>query len=350
MIALPAPGQRQQQGVSLIELMIAMTIGLLVMAALTSIYIKNSNLRSETDRVSRQLESGRYAMQLLTLDLQQAGYFAEFDPRVLSTPATPPDPCDNSLTTLSSAMALQVQGYDSPVANPLTCLSDVKTGTDIVVVRRASDCVAGTTNCDAAVAGDYLFQASLCNSSSELGGSPAVYFKLDTDAANLTLTRRDCATLSYIQRYFTHIYFIANDNKTGDGVPTLKMASLGAGGWSIVPLVDGIDNLQFEYGVDTNGDGAPDAYTASPDLYNSCSSSTTPSCATYWRDVVSIKVYLLSRNVSQTTGHVDTKTYSLGLNADGTTNTLGPFSDAYERHAYETVVRLNNPSARSATE
>ena len=68
-----------------------------------------------------------------------------------------------------------------------------------------------------------------------------------------------------------HIYFIANNNDPGDGVPTLKRAELGTNGtFSIVPLVEGIENLQFEYGLDTNGDGMPDAVSADPGTYNGC--------------------------------------------------------------------------------
>src|SRR3546814_6579575 len=64
-----------------------------------------------------------------------------------------------------------------------------------------------------------------------------------------------------------HIYFLANNDKPGDGIHTLKRAELGAAGFTIVPLVEGIDALQFEFGIDTNGDGNPDAYTADPDSY-----------------------------------------------------------------------------------
>ena len=62
-----------QGGFSLIELMIAITLGLLIMSGLTTIFVKNSQARSEIERSNRQLESGRYAMALLTDDLRMAG-------------------------------------------------------------------------------------------------------------------------------------------------------------------------------------------------------------------------------------------------------------------------------------
>src|SRR3546814_6299080 len=82
---------------------------------------------------------------------------------------------------------------------------------------------------------------------------------LDTTATNLNRTKRDCSTAASKRRFLVHIYFLANNDKPGDGIHTLKRAELGAAGFTIVPLVEGIDALQFEFGIDTNGDGNPDA-------------------------------------------------------------------------------------------
>jgi type IV pilus assembly protein PilW len=88
-------------------------------------------------------------------------------------------------------------------------------------------------------------------------------------------------------------------------------------------------------------------YTADPDSYNGCAG--TPSiCVGYWRNTVAAKINVLARNTTTTQGYVDSKAYTLGLNADGVTaNTVGPFNDAYKRHAYELVVKLNNPAGRN---
>ena len=142
-----------------------------------------------------------------------------------------------------------------------------------------------------------------------------------------------------------HIYFIANNNEPGDGIPTLKRAELGANGaFSIAPLVEGIENLQFEYGLDTNGDSMPDAVSADPGTYAGCAAD--PCYITNWLNVVTAKVHLLSRTNDATPGYTDTKTYPLGLQADGTQLTVGPFNDAFKRHAYTTTIRMNNPAGR----
>lgn len=347
--------RRSQCGLSLIELMVAITLGLLVLAGVLTVFSNSQRARVETEKTSRQIENGRYAMQLLSDDLQMAGFLAEFDPTVLSTSgfAAMPDPCATDLPTLQGALPLHVQGIDNLAAIP-NCLADVKAGTDIIVVRRASTCVPGA-NCDAVVAGLPYFQASLCTPATggnELAASPtsnadyaANWYALDFDVANLTRRKTNCTAIANVRRYRTHIYFVANNSNGSDGIPTLMRAELGAGIFSISPLVEGIDQLHFEYGIDTSipGDGVPDAYTADPSSYNGCAGTN---CVENWRNIMTVKVHLLARNSQRTTGYVDGKTYVLGKQFGGNDNALGPYNDSYKRHAYSSVVRLSNPAGR----
>lgn len=337
----------RQSGLSLVELLISIALGLMVVAAVSTAFVTNNNTRLEIEKTSRQIENGRYAMQVLTEDLQAAGFVGEFDPTPLDTSilAALPDACASDLPTLRSALPLHIQGYDDGAGAP-TCLADVKGGTDILVVRRVSTCVAGVGNCDPIVGGEPYFQASLCapaTGGTELSSAPtsnadyaAQFYALDTAAANLTRHKADCTTRADIRRYRTHIYFIANNSVGGDGIPTLKRAELGAGGFTIVPLVEGIDNLQLEYGVDTNNDGAPNIYTANPGSVSN------------WRNVMTVKVNLLARNNDPSTTFVDSRTYTLGQKLDGTDNTFGPYNDHFKRHAYSSAVRLGNPMGRRA--
>ena len=335
-------------GYTIIELMIAITINLMILATLVSIFANNSRTRGEIERANQQTENGRYALQQIADDLHNAGYLAEFNPGPLATPAAKPDPCDVTVAGLNSALPLAVQGYDNGAGAP-TCVSNLRAGTDIIVVRHASTCSVGSTGCDAAVAGAPYFQTSDCNNTTELAsGTIAGYYVLDTNAASFTLHQKDCVTAAVQYQYRTHVYFIANDDQAGDGIPTLMRAELGAGTFTVVPLVEGVENLQVEYGLDTTTPttGTPAVFTANPDSYNGCAS--TPSiCVGYWRSTVAAKINLLTRNTTPTPGYSDTKVYTLGLNANGTVNTVGPFNDRYKRHVSESVVKLNNPAGRN---
>jgi type IV pilus assembly protein PilW len=341
---------RRHAGFTLVELMISLTLGMLILIGLTSAFVNSSRTRDELERSSQQIENGRYAAQVLTDELRLAGYWAELDLGAAApvNPASKPDACASDAASLAAALPLHIQGYDAPAASP-TCLTDVKAGTDIVVVRRASTCVRDTSagsNC-ADVPGAQYFQASLCNSSTELG-SPTTsnQFRIDSVIASLDRHKKDCTTLADVRQFVTRIYFIANNDATGDGIPTLKRAELGAGGFSIVSVASGIENLQLEYGIDTNADGVPDALNANPDSYGGCAGGSAACVVTNWANVMTVKINLLARNTSASVNWSDGKTYALGLNADGTANTIAPSNTPYKRHVFQSEVRLTNAAGR----
>nr|WP_321240092.1 PilW family protein [uncultured Tolumonas sp.] len=349
-------------GYTLIELMIAITLGLILLVGVATIFVQNNRSFNEIDRANQQVENGRYALQIMTDDLSNAGYLAEFNPNLITTtPTEKPDACAVDIADLKTALPFAIQGYDNQNASDKpSCISDVRDDTDIIVVRRASNCAIGETDCDTVVAGAPYIQASTCGSSAELSSSDVTnFYKLDTNTANLTLHKKDCnppttaGTVAPYHRFLTHIYFIAKNDKPGDGIPTLKRAELDQNGFNSDPvsLVNGIENMQIEYGIDEDVNGTPKRYTADPDSLNSCSKDTTPPCTTYWRNTVAVKLYLLVRSTTTSPGYSSDKTYNLGLKSDGSTNTVGPFTStderAYKRHVYQSVVRLNNVAGRN---
>ncbi|HEX5539765.1 MAG TPA: PilW family protein [Methylophilaceae bacterium] len=334
---------KNMHGFSLVELMIGLTLGLLVLASVSAVFISTSNTRNEMERAGKQIENGRYAMQLLTDDLRQAGFYGEYDPSDLPTPTTMPNPCTTDTSEMKNALPIHVQGYDLGTSAP-TCISDLKPNTDIVVLRRASGCVAGATGCEAQDSDYFYYQTTLCND--QLGEFPSSinHFIISNDNASFTLTKRDCTTSADLRKYITRIYFIANNNVSGDGVPTLKRAELTVAGTTIVPLVEGIENLQLSYGLDTTGnDGVPDVYAAAPETYNGCSGTA---CVDNWRNAMTVSISLLSKSTETTPGYKDTNTYIVGNDAAGVEQSFGPFNDQYKRHVYDSVVRINNPAGR----
>jgi type IV pilus assembly protein PilW len=348
--------KKHQTGLSLIELMISIALGLLILLGLTVVAVNNIKTGDEIERANQQIENGRYAMQLLSDEIRNAGYYAEFNPALLVTPAAKPDPCSGAIADLNSAMPIAIQGYDNGSTVP-TCLTDVKANTDIIVLRRVSTCALGDAGCDAQIANAPYFQSSSCGSPTELGSTTgnysSSYYALDTTIGNLTRHRKDCTALAPIYQYFTRIYFIANNDKAGDGIPTLKRAELGnaasPGGFTIVSLVEGIEDMQFEYGLDNplSTSGTPVIFTADTDAYNSCTSLTTPTCTAYWQNTVAVKIHLLARNITPTTGYSSTKTYAMGLNVSGNPLVDGPFSDSFKRHVYASTIRVNNIAGRN---
>jgi type IV pilus assembly protein PilW len=182
-----------------------------------------------------------------------------------------------------------------------------------------------------------------------------------TNAAVLTaptfLAQRDCATAAGTRSLYVRIYYVANDDNTGDGIPTLKVVELGAGAFGApVPIAEGIETMQVEYGVDANGDGAPEIYTPDPanQAYKFDAADANPvwpagvayvDAPTAWSRVTVLKLHLLARNTQPSGGFSDTRTYVLG-SAAASDNRFGPFNDAYKRHVYTSVIRLVNVAGR----
>ena len=66
---------RKQQGVSLIELMVAMAFGLTVVAAVGYVYVSGVGGYKVQDAQSRMQESARFVIETVSRDVRMAGYF-----------------------------------------------------------------------------------------------------------------------------------------------------------------------------------------------------------------------------------------------------------------------------------
>jgi type IV pilus assembly protein PilW len=340
---LARPSPRRQRGLSLIELMISMAIGLFLLAGLVGIFVNSSQTSAELQKSSAQIENGRYAMQTLVEDLSLAGFYGYYAP---SAATASPDPCSTSITDLTDGMKQPVFGVKGADAlwSGHACLPDANrlAGTGVLVVRRADTNMTTGNNF---VVGETYMQA---NANPDDPANPKVAVATATNGTTTStgtypLRLKDNSTVAPVRKMRTHIYFIAPCSQplecTGassdDGIPTLnriEVTAAAAGGYPVVPIAEGIENLQFEYGIDADGDGAPETpFVALP-----------PSAAA-WSNVVAVQVWLLARNIEKTQGYTDSKTYNLGASTSVTP------ADNYKRHAYSSLVRIINTSQRRET-
>lgn len=329
---------------SIVELMVAMVIGTIIASALAAIFVTTTKMKHEINRMGEQIENARIAMDWLSRDIGVAGYWDGLEFTTMADPSLP-DICASSLANLKSAVPVYIQGVENvTVGTTPSCLTDVKMGTDIVVVRRASTCIDGTSGCESVAP---YFQASNCTPpvvkldgtlgtvglGLELASpSTADWYDVQTTTASLQLHKRDCGipaiTSNYadIRRYIARIYFVANNDRAGDGLPSLKMAELKGTTWTTSTIASGIEQLQLEYGQDTAGDTTPESYV------------TAPATVAAWRQIVAVKIHLLSRNSSPSPDYNNTtKTYALGAAS------FGPFTDKIRRHSFSGQVGIRNP-------
>lgn len=326
------------------ELMISLTIGLILVAGISTLIAQQSSTRAEINKSARQIENGRYALTLLQDDIQNAGFYGQYSDTPPALTALP-DPCALGLAALTASLAMPIQGYDAP-SNPTplsACLPDANhiAGTDILVVRRLqADGLSATVA--SAVTGTVYIQTTPNTANLNVGPDPT-----PSAPTNYISMQKDGVTPALLLKFVEHIYFLSPCNvyaagattcsasaDGGNPVPTLKRLELttmgGVPAWTTVPLVEGIQNMQFDYGIDTTNSGVP----GTPFV--------TAPAVTDWPNVMVIGINLLARNTEPTGGYSDSvKSYTLGL-----AGTTGPFSDAYKRHVYNASVRIVNLSSR----
>lgn len=356
----------RQQGLSLVELMVSLTIGLILMAGLSLLFVESSRSHRELSEASKQIENGRYALQLLSDDLHLAGFYGQFaDVSLIPTPAVAPDPCQVASTdVMYDALPIHIQGYAAanfaakPAVSALCAAfltaANLQHGSDVFIIRRADTTVLAQGVSTATNNEVYIQASATAEIQKGLGNVITNASKANGDAATI-LSKGGAA--APIRKYRVHVYFVApcsmpagggsictgaNDDG-GSPIPTLKRLELsvdssGDTAMNVISLVEGIEMLKIDYGVDllpnpnpvnTVGDGAPEIPFV-----------RAPATPANWADVMGANLYILSRNPKLTAGFADTKAYAMGLAGN-----YAP-GGSFKRHLYSASVRLTNPSMR----
>jgi len=333
------------KGFSIIELMVAMTISLILLAGVLAVVYSSKVSYNENERLGRIQENGRAALELVLRDLRGAGFPGCAQPikdlfqinNVLSTP-----------TGLLWNLAQPVYGYEAGAsawtpALDTTVIPSATTGNDVVVVRsvRANSpsfpttkfvnptddievskdpsetIAAGTPMVISDCAGASIFVATGVTESAGgtkmtlvhgTGGAPT---NADNDLKNVFTGGARVAPI------VTIIYYI---RPSAAGGPALWRVVSGGGPEEVI---QGVEAMQIRYGVDTDGDSLVNSYVDA-------------SAVTNWSNVICVSVAMLVRSIEQNAATKDTRTYSL------LQKTVGPFGDRFQRSIFSTTVTLRN--------
>ena len=141
-------------------------------------------------------------------------------------------------------------------------------------------------------AGADIFQAT----NVQLTGGNTAIAHADTGNTQANLSRAFAAD-SVVTGFATHTYFVADTprtNASGQAITALYRFD----GTSAVELVDGVEDLQIEYALDTDGNGRIDAFNDADGL-----------SAAQWAEVVAIRISLLMNSVEAASAVVAPYTY-----------------------------------------
>lgn len=301
------------KGYSLVELMVALTIGLIILGAVTSLFVVSKSSYNTLQGLDALQENGRYAVRALTDDVRLAGYAglvydpASISPKVYSTTVT--NQCAANWVDIGQSIFGINANTATHNANPYsgTCIpaTKYKAGTDILILRHANPQVTTTP------------------------AANTIYMLTQLDRADFfTGTGVPAGTSpSSIHEVNIHVYYIRPyATVAGDGIPTLVRSTLIPGPTMVEqPLVEGIENMQVSYGIDTTtpGDNVVDQYVTAANVTN-------------WAQVVSVRIEFLVRTPSSEGTYTNNNSYTLG------DITIPAANDRFRRGLFSTTIMLRN--------
>lgn len=328
----------RQRGMSLIELMIGMTLGLMILLGLTSLFVQSKRSFKQDELTARMQEDARFAMGELRHDIGIAGFWGNaLDGGIITEIGT--------IAAAAGATA-QLYTYTTPLTvadNVATTdtllgqsLDDVVAGTDALAMAKvegsttataAADASGSTTDANVAAARTALLASSGAIPYLQTNGVVAVMTTAD-DAPSTAAATTVPAEYSY-WKYDPEIYWVRNwaiDAK--DGIPTLVRKYLVNGVMTTELIAQGVEDMQVEYGIDTDTDGYADRYVTDP-------------TAAEMLQVTTCRLYLLMRATERDENYTNNHTYTYSNAA------LSPYTpaDNYYRRMFSTTVKVRNNAA-----
>lgn len=293
-----------QRGLSLVELMVALLISLILTAGIIQIFLGSSQTYRLQEHLSRTQENGRFAMEVMTDAVRMAGYFGCAIPRTLHSIANPPPPG----FTLEAGSAHRgqlraLEGVDDAPAGTTVGGLPVVAGTDVLTIRGGSRPIRPLTQRKDAgeearlngnpgnwAVGDLLIisdcaSVDLFRISGITAGNPVMVSHELTHNNRNTLSRTYGANnlQADLMALQTITFFL---NRPAAGAPPSLWRQINE--TAPEELVEGVEDMQILYGIDTNGDG----------VTNITLTGTQVATQNRWPQVVAVRVSLLM--VSQT--------------------------------------------------
>jgi len=344
------------QGFSLVELMVALTIGLIILSSVSMLFVSSKKTYTTQDRLARLQENARFAMQFIIKDLRLTGYYGCVD----EINADSVSNTLNSSTSFAYNAQIPLEGLNSAAgtwypSGSATLPSGIASGTDAIAIRMGD------------ASSSVYIDTEMPNSSAELKVNSVTGFNTgdiimvsdctSTDIMQITQVQTSSVKLQHnpgggsspgnstqklskayspsgngtrVMKFMTRQYFIATG---ASGNPALWRQDNTA---TPVELVDGIESLQILYGKNTDG-----IVPKVPNVYLQAGATGLQTAAD-WSSVVSIRIGILARTVNDKDTDIDSGTYD--VDGDGNTD-FTPLSnppDRNKRRIFQAAVQLRN--------
>lgn len=376
--------RRYTAGLSLIEMMVAMVVGLVLMLGVVQVFLASRVASRLAEGNARAQENGRFALEFLQRDIRMAGHFGcvndqahfvrgEGDPTVDTGAATGSGhPLDFSVSiqgyeapgTAPGATLTLGAGWATPTGLP-AAISALKPrgGSDILVLRYLAsegvpvtsllpsansvvgfDGAAGTRLLEGGVSAPNLFGVADCSHVNVFKGTYAAG-KVTAAGSNLNRYTVQPTGQTMIYRAESVVYFVGTSGTTGE--PALMRArSDGNNGYSAAEeLVEGIESMQLLFGLDSNAAitsaSPPTGNITTQAIASGVTTAANASGAGQWRRVGQVQVGILARSPqpSQAEAPAAAVNYPRAL---GVGFAPAAQSDTRYRATYESTIALRN--------
>ena len=330
---------RHQRGVTLVELMVALALGLLITVAMLKVYVDASRMYRFNEGLARVQENGRFALEFIRRDARVAGFWGCYSDVELSY----------GISTTSDAHIVGLDPDEEEFGH-ITGTNGEVDSADSITFRSATGSGAPVTT-DMSGTGDNVTVD--VDSASNLKIDMAVLISDCDDGDIFQVTGISGASLAHAAGTSSNIS--ANLSKTYDSgsrvyqaqqstfciapgadtsQPSLRRLTNPTSGQTCASngyeLIEGVENMQILYGEDTdagcegaNGDGTANRYVPISEA------SLVIDC------IVSVRVSLLARSLND---NLTTTPSQVTYNGDPYPTT----PDRYLRKVFTTTITLRN--------
>lgn len=363
----------QEAGVSLVEILVGLAIGLVLSLGLVVMLSGTSRNFKVQDDFARLQENGALALRYLSDDVRSAGFYGwaasvgSLDLAMRNALAIASD-CGAAVNAPGAALNMELpMSVDNTLtaatvsaAYPCIIANDFLAGSPVIALRGAPGYRVWDRNSNDNLTDDIAAEPNFTNtlyvqSSPAQDPNTIIFRGQDYAALRAAGQHRSytpaggvgCAACEGpLFEYQSHVYYIrpcsrptppmtvcapAGNDDGGRSIPTLVRHELVGMAMQMTPLVEGIERLVLLYGADDNQDGIPDRYTGNP--------------AGLGESITSVRISVLVRTTSSVAGYDDSgKTYDLG---GGITFTCTAGADCdFKRHVFTQTVQVRNCAQR----
>jgi type IV pilus assembly protein PilW len=361
----------RQAGLTLIELMVALTLGLFLTLGLILMMSDSSRTFKIQDDYARMQESAVASLRYLADSLRHTGFYGlaastlTLDP--YGTIGAITNDCGNTLTSGVPLFGYPDTTTAAAAAAAVPCIKaqNFRGTGPILIARLGTGQAVADPNNDGNFADGIAAQPNFTNTLYLQSDANFGYVFRGQDFANLVasnLVKRFAAGNQFpVFPYQMHVYYVRPCSRpTGGGglcqasddsgrpIPTLVRQELDGTTMVERPLAEGVERINFSYGLDTlpapDGDGIADRFVADP----------LSIAADGWTRVVAVRVSMLVRSPTPVTGQNDqTKNYDLDGDgvadfncSDAAVQAIDPLACSYKRALFSQLIQVRNVAFR----